>query len=91
MRKVQNYVRVDMPGDLQMLLLNVAFSTLLMQRLLGQQATKILVSCGNSFPTFYLVLNISNIRENSSEPQCLDPNQQHSPWPWIVSAVMRYT
>jgi len=29
-----------MPRDLQMLLLNVAFLTLLMQRLLGQQTTK---------------------------------------------------
>jgi len=32
-RKVQNSARVDMPRDLQMLLLDVAFMTLLMQRL----------------------------------------------------------
>ena len=62
-----------MPGDLQMLLLNVAFLTLLMQRLPGQQTTKIRIA--TVFPLFYLVLNISNIRENSSEPQCLAPNQ----------------
>jgi len=58
-----------------MLLLNVAFSTLLMQRLLGQQAAKILVYVAIASPLFYLVSDISNIRENSSEPQCLDPNQ----------------
>jgi len=56
-----------------MLLLNVAFLTLLMQRLPGQQTTKIRIA--TVFPLFYLVLNISNIRENSSEPQCLAPNQ----------------
>jgi len=44
-RTVQNPARIYMPGDLQMLLLDVAFSTLLMQRLLGQQTAKILVSC----------------------------------------------
>jgi len=32
-RKVQTSARVDMPRDLQMLLLDVAFLTLLMQRL----------------------------------------------------------
>jgi len=32
-RKVQNSARVDMPRDFQMLLLDVAFLTLLMQRL----------------------------------------------------------
>ena len=78
-----------MPGAWQMLLPNAAFLTLLMQRLLGQQATKIRIATVS--PLFYLVLNISNIRENSSEPQCLAPNQQHSPWLWMVSAVMRYT
>jgi len=33
-----------MPGDLQMLLLNVTFLTLLMQRLLGQQTTKMRIA-----------------------------------------------
>jgi len=71
-RNVQNSARVDMPGDLQMLLLNVSFLTLLMQRLLGQQTTKILIATVS--PLVYLVFNITNIRENSSEPQCLAPN-----------------
>jgi len=57
-----------MPGDLQILLLNVSFLTLLMQRLLGQQTTKIRIATVSSL--FYLSLNINNIRENSSEPQC---------------------
>jgi len=43
--------RVDMPRDLQMLLLNVAFLTLLIQRL-GQQTTKLLLQ---QFP-HYLIL-----------------------------------
>jgi len=51
MRKVQNSTRIDMPGDLQMLLLNAAFLTLLIQRLLRQQSAKILDSCCNSFST----------------------------------------
>jgi len=62
-----------------MLLLNVVFLTLLMQRLLGQQTTK--NTYVTVYPLFYLVLNITNIRENLSEPQCLAPNQPHSPWP----------
>jgi len=49
-----------MPGDLQMLMLDVTFLTLLMQRLLGQQTTKIRIATVS--PLFYLVLNISNIR-----------------------------
>jgi len=82
-------VRVEMPGDLQMLLLNVAFLTLLMQRLIDQRTTKILVA--TTFPLFCVVSNISNKRENLSEPQCFLPNQKHFPWSWAVSAVMRYT
>jgi len=62
-----------MPGDMQMLLLDVPYLTLLMQRLIGQQTTKILIATVP--PLFYFVLNISNIRENSWEPQCLAPNQ----------------
>jgi len=62
-----------MPGDLQMLLLFCRFLTPLMQRILGQQTTKILIAIVS--PLFYRVLNISNTRENSSEPQCLTPNQ----------------
>jgi len=52
-----------MPGDMQMLLLDVPYLTLLMQRLIGQQTTKILIATVP--PLFYFVLNISNIRENS--------------------------
>jgi len=64
-RKVQNSARIDMPRGLQMLLLVVAFLTLLMQRL-GKQTTKIIT---NVSPPFYLILNIRlyNIPENSSE------------------------
>jgi len=64
-RKVQNAARIDMPRDLQMLLLVVASLTLLMQRL-GKQTTKIIT---NVYPPFYLILNIrlNNIPENSSE------------------------
>jgi len=65
-RKVQNSARVDMPRDVQILLLVVAFLTLLMQRL-GKQTTKLLITTV-SLP-FYLILNIrlNNIPENSSE------------------------
>jgi len=42
-RKVQKSARVDMPGDLQMSLLVVAFLTLLMQRL-GQHTTKLFIA-----------------------------------------------
>jgi len=66
-RKVQNSSRIDMPRDLQMLLLVnvVAFLTLLMQRL-GKQTTKLITKVS---PPFYLILNImfNNIPENSSE------------------------
>jgi len=55
-RKVQNSARVDMPKDLQMLLLDVAFLTLPMQRL-GQQITKLLIATVS--PLFNLILNIS--------------------------------
>jgi len=73
-RKVQNSARVDMLKDLQMLLLDVAYLTLPMQRL-GQQTTKLFIATVSSL--FYLILNIrlNNIPENSSEPQCLAPNQ----------------
>jgi len=65
--KIQNSARVDMPRHLQMLLLDAAFLTLLMQRL-GQLTAKLLVETV-SLP-FYLILNIRlNYRpENSSEP-----------------------
>jgi len=42
-RKVQNSVRVEMLRDLQMSSLDVAFLTLLMQRL-GQQTTKLFIA-----------------------------------------------
>jgi len=51
----------------------VAFLTLLMQRLLGQETTKIFIATDS--PLFHLVLNIRNTSENSSEPQFLAPNQ----------------
>jgi len=64
-RKVQNSALIDMPRDLQMLLLVVAFLTLFMQRL-GKQTTKVITKVS---PSFYLILNIrlNNIPENSSE------------------------
>jgi len=63
-----------MPPVLQMLLLSVPYLTLLMPRL-GQRTTKLLIATVS--PLFYLVSNIrlSNISENSLEPQCLAPNQ----------------
>jgi len=41
-------------------------------------------------PLFYVVFNIrcNNIRENSSEQQCLAPNQQHYSWPWIPGLLV---
>ena len=55
-----------MPGDLQILLLNVSFLTLLRQRLLGQQTTKIRIATVSSL--FYLsTLTIYvKIRQNRS-------------------------
>jgi len=73
-RKVQNSARVDMPGDLKMSLLDVAFLTLLMQRI-GQHTTKLSIATVSLH--FYLIFDsrLNSIPENSSEPQCLPPNQ----------------
>jgi len=85
-RKFHDSARVDMPTDLQNLLLDVPC---LMQRL-GQHTTKLLIA--TVFSLHYLVLNIRlkylKIRQSR---QCLPPNQQHSSWLWPVSTVKRYT
>jgi len=65
-----------------MLLLEATYLTLLI-KYLGQQTTKLLIATVTTL--FYLVSNIrlNLIPENSSEPQYLAPNQQHSSWPWV--------
>jgi len=67
-------VRGDVHTGLQMLLLDIIHLTLLMQRP-GQQTTKLFIATVS--PLCYRILNIgrNKIPGNSTEPQCLAPNQ----------------